>query len=476
MRLVAISNRVAVPRKAAAPGGLAVGVLAALRGRGGLWFGASGDTVHHDTPPAQVQKRDGITYATIDLPAALHAPYYNGFANGTLWPLFHSFLGSFRYAARELEAYDAVNALFARHVLPLLEPDDLIWVHDYHLILLADKLRALGAAQRLGLFIHIPFPPVDVLRALPPAIELVRALLAFDSLGFQTAGDRDNFLAAVGGLLSQHLLGPEGTVHLNGRTIRTEVYPIGVDLDDIASSAASAMHSEPVARMVQGLLGRKLVIGVDRLDYSKGLVERFGAYREFLEAYPEHHNRVTFLQIAPLSRTDVREYAEIRRSLEQTTGRINGRFADTDWTPIRYLNRDFPREVLMGFLRAAQVCLVTPLRDGMNLVAKEFVAAQDPSDPGVLILSSLAGAAAELDDALIVNPYDSRGIARAVQNALTMPLIERRDRHHKLMAALRANDIHRWYERFLDSLKDHPVSSVAACATVPREPTARAQP
>ena len=179
------------------------------------------------------------------------------------------------------------------------------------------------------------------------------------------------------------------------------------------------------------------MIGVDRLDYSKGLVERFKAYERFLETHPENQNRVTFLQIAPLSRSDVRAYAEIRRDLEQTTGRTNGRFADTDWTPIRYLNRNFPHDVLMGFMRSALIGIVTPVRDGMNLVAKEFVAAQDPADPGVLILSTLAGAARELTSAVMVNPYDSRGMAHAIQQAFNMPLAERRERHQAMLDVLR---------------------------------------
>ena len=206
--------------------------------------------------------------------------------------------------------------------------------------------------------------------------------------------------------------------------------------------------------MIAGLLGRRLMVGVDRLDYSKGLVQRFRAYERFLEAHPENHNRVTFMQIAPLSRTDVRAYSEIRRELEQVTGRANGRFADTDWTPIRYLNRNFPRGTLMGFLRSALIGIVTPVRDGMNLVAKEFVAAQDSADPGVLVLSTMAGAAQELGAALLVNPYDSRGMAHAIQQALTMPLEERRERHQAMSMALRQNCLHRWRERFVGALDD----------------------
>ena len=219
--------------------------------------------------------------------------------------------------------------------------------------------------------------------------------------------------------------------------------------------AIESLSSDTCKRMLAGLLGRRLMIGVDRLDYSKGLVERFKAYERFLETHPENQNRVTFMQIAPLSRADVRAYAEIRRDLEQTTGRTNGRFADTDWTPIRYLNRNFPHDVLMGFMRSALIGIVTPVRDGMNLVAKEFVAAQDPADPGVLILSTLAGAARELASAVLVNPYDTRGMAHAIQQAFNMPLAERRDRHQAMIEVLRRNSIDAWHSSFVNTLESH---------------------
>jgi trehalose 6-phosphate synthase len=233
----------------------------------------------------------------------------------------------------------------------------------------------------------------------------------------------------------------------------TEVYPIGVDVDAIQREAVESLATETSKRLVTGLLDRKLMIGVDRLDYSKGLVERFKAYERFLETHPENQNRVTFMQIAPISRSDVRAYAEIRRDLEQTTGRTNGRFADTDWTPIRYLNRNFPHDVLMGFMRSALIGIVTPVRDGMNLVAKEFVAAQDPADPGVLILSTLAGAARELTSAVLVNPYDSRGMAHAIQQAFNMPLAERRERHQAMLEVLRRNSIAAWHTSFVNTLE-----------------------
>jgi trehalose 6-phosphate synthase len=237
-------------------------------------------------------------------------------------------------------------------------------------------------------------------------------------------------------------------------------------VDSVQQQARQSLSSDSVKRMSSGLLGRRCVIGVDRLDYSKGLVDRFLAYERYMEAHPESLNRITFLQIAPLSRADVRTYAEIRRSLEQTAGRINGRFADTDWTPIRYLNRNFSHETLMGFLRHACVGVVTPVRDGMNLVAKEFVAAQDPADPGVLVLSTLAGAAEEMTDALLVNPRDPRAVADAVHQALTMPQDERRARHERLMQVLRRNDIHAWHGRFVQQLQVCATPDVVSPAAV----------
>jgi trehalose 6-phosphate synthase len=467
-RLINVSNRVPVA-KTAAPGGLAVGVLAAMRARGGLWFGWNGETCGQEPAEPEITVRDSLTYATIPLPQTLYERYYSGFANGTLWPLFHYFLAGFRYEDQEYAAYEQANALFASRLEPLLEPADLIWVHDYHLIPLAEKLRALGVGQPIGFFLHIPFPHFEVLRALPTFMEILRALLAYDLVGFQTETDRKSFLDAVRVLWGANSVAEDGVVSANGRSIRTDVYPIGVDVQAIAHSAAKAASSAPVQRMMESLVGRRLIVGVDRLDYSKGLLERFQAYRQFLEAFPEQIGQVTFLQIAPLGRQKVQAYAQIRDSLEQSSGRTNGRFADADWTPIRYLNRNFPHATLMGFLRAAQVCLVTALRDGMNLVAKEFIAAQDPEDPGVLVLSNRAGAACELTEELLVNPYDIKGIARATQRALTMPLAERRARHAKSLAILQANDIHRWHTRFIEDLQAAPGRPSSRRETAPAE-------
>lgn len=452
-RLVAVSNRISVPKRGAAPGGLAVGLLAAMQARRGLWFGWDGETSESAAADPAIVRKDGITYASIDFDQREYQDFYLGFCNGTLWPLFHYFVDGFRYNDEQYEAYQRMNARYARLLAPLLERDDLIWVHDYHLFPLAQKLREAGAHQPIGLFLHIPFPGVEVLRVLPVFGELLQAMLAYDVLGFQTETDMQAFRSAVAYVWGEQALANERTVTLGGRRVITEVFPIGVDVDAIQREAVDSLTTDASKRMVAGLLGRKLMIGVDRLDYSKGLVERFKAYEKFLETHPENQNRVTFLQIAPLSRTDVRAYSEIRRDLEQTTGRTNGRFADTDWTPIRYLNRNFPHDVLMGFMRSAQVGIVTPVRDGMNLVAKEFVAAQDPADPGALILSTLAGAARELTGAIMVNPYDARGMAHGIQQAFNMPISERRERHQAMIDVLRRNSITAWHTSFVDTLE-----------------------
>jgi trehalose 6-phosphate synthase len=442
------------------PGGLAVGVLSAMRSSGGLWFGWNGETVPGDPGDAQITIREGVTYATLPLPQHLYDRHYSGFANGTLWPLFHYFLAGFRYEDQEYAAYREANLMFARKLVEHLQSSDRIWIHDYQLIPLGEELRTLGVKQRIGFFLHVPFPPFEVLRALPKFAEIVRALLAYDLVGFQTETDRASFLDAVRLIYGADAVHRDDSVSASALAVRTGVFPIGVDVRTVGQSAARAAATGVVQRTVRSLLGRRLIIGADRLDPSKGLLERFRAYQHFLEDYPEQRGQVTYLQIAPLGRQSVRAYSQIRDALAQSSGRTNGRFADADWTPVRYLNRNYPHATLMGFLRAAQVCLVTPLRDGMNLVAKEFVAAQNPDDPGVLILSNMAGAARELTDALLVNPYDTKGIAHAIQSALVMPLTERRARHERLLAILHENDIHRWHMRFLEQLtRESSISS-----------------
>jgi trehalose 6-phosphate synthase len=428
-----------------------------LQHTGGLWFGWSGETSEEPSAEPEVLVRGNVHFATIDLKPGDFDAYYNGYCNSTLWPIFHYFPDRFTHEEAQYHAYHTVNAQFARQLIKLLKPDDAVWVHDYQLIPLGRYLRQLHFRGPIGFFLHIPFPHRQVLRVLPNYVELVRDLCQYDLVGFQTDDDLGSFLSCVEQPESR-LTVHKSFLEVGGRSVRIGVYPIGVDVDAVGAAAAASLSQEKVQRMIASLLGRRLIIGVDRLDYSKGLTERFASFEHFLNMFPDNRGHVTFLQIAPLSRGNVHAYGEIRHALEAAAGRLNGHFAEADWTPIRYLNRNYSHTTLMGFLRAAKVGLVTPVRDGMNLVAKEFVAAQDPDDPGVLILSPMAGAAPELSGALQVNPYDKRGVAFALQAALNMSLPERRQRYEQMLCAVRQHDIHNWYGEFVHDLTGETIT------------------
>ncbi|SEJ42809.1 alpha,alpha-trehalose-phosphate synthase (UDP-forming) [Frateuria terrea] len=450
-RLVVVSNRVAMPKQTAT-GGLASAMRAALQERGGLWFGWSGK-IAPSSAEEQHRLNDGqIDYVTIDLSRADHDDFYAGFANRTLWPLFHYRPDLVDYQRSHLEGYLRVNALFADELVKLLEPDDIIWVHDYHLIPLAAMLRERGVRNRIGFFLHTPLPAAALLIALPKHRELLETLASYDLVGLHTARDlralEDYFLHEVGGAMR-----PGGRLRAaNGRLFRAGVFPISIDTAEVADIARKSMTEESVRDFRQSLDGRDLIIGVDRLDYSKGLAQRFEAFAHVLERSPTLHSRVTFLQIAPPSRGAVPEYRLIRRELERMAGHINGKFATPEWVPIRYVNQSFPHTLLAGYYRVARVGLVTPLRDGMNLVAKEYVASQDPKNPGVLVLSRFAGAAQELTEALLVNPADTVEVADALERALAMPQRERIARWRSMMDVLQRHDLTAWRNAFLHAL------------------------
>ena len=454
-RLIIVSNRVAMPKKkGAAAGGLAVGILAALKDQGGMWFGWSGKLTEKSDSDVQVVRKDNIDYATITLNESDFEHYYNGYSNRVLWPVCHYLLDFLRYKTEDFDAYRRVNSLFARKLASLIQPDDVVWVHDYHLIPLAAELRSAGIDNPIGFFLHVPVPAIEALRAVPGYEYLLRSLCAYDVLGFHTERDLRAFKTCLDEPIIDAKIISNNVIELAGGSLIADVYPIGVDVEEIQALSAEANATKAVRRMVKSLVERDLIIGVDRLDYSKGLHQRFLSYERLLEKYPNTQNNVTLMQIAPPTRVGVRAYDEIRGELEQDSGRINGRFASSDWVPIRYLNKGISRKPLMGFFRNANVGLVTPVRDGMNLVAKEYVVAQDPDDPGMLVLSSLAGAACELTDAVIVNPYDRDCVADGIATAITMPLHERRERHAAMMSILKKNDITAWRTRFVDALLD----------------------
>ncbi|MET0330152.1 MAG: alpha,alpha-trehalose-phosphate synthase (UDP-forming) [Dyella sp.] len=450
-RLVVVSNRVAEPNQTST-GGLASAMQAALQERGGLWFGWSGKVVAKSNPRLRRQQHGAIDYVTADLSKQDYEDFYAGFANRSLWPLLHYRPDLVDYQRSHLDGYLKVNADYADHLVKLLRPDDIIWVHDYQLIPLGSMLRERGVQNRIGFFLHTPLPAAGLLIALPNHRALLETLASYDLIGLHTARDlralEDYFLHEAGAAMRTG-----GRLRMpNGRTFRAGVFPISIDTGVVAATARRAEHEPEIEQLHDSLNQRALIIGVDRLDYSKGLPQRFQALERLLERNPEFHQKVTFLQIAPPSRGSVPEYRQIRRDLERSAGHINGLYATPDWTPIRYVNKSFPHSVLTGYYRAARIGLITPLRDGMNLVAKEYVACQNPKNPGVLILSRFAGAAQELGDALLVNPADTEEVADALEKALKMPLKERRDRWHALMTVLQRQDITVWRNAFLQSL------------------------
>jgi len=453
-RLVVVSNRVPLPSSSGAPaaGGLAVALESALKVRGGLWFGWSGKTSEECDTALQYRSNGAITYAVCDLSRLDIEQYYSGFANQALWPICHYRLDLANLSDCNAAAYFRVNEHFARQLHKLLRPDDMIWVHDYHLIPMARFLRQMGCTNRIGFFLHIPWPGPDVASAMPAYQRILRCFGAYDVVGFQTEADAANFRDCIAAANAGRVIDGD-ECEIDGRQMQVGAFSIGIDTEAFAQEARAAKKNSTVKRTLASLDGRDLVIGVDRLDYSKGLKQRMAAFATFLERSPQAvRARLTMLQITPKSRSEVPEYAHMQRELEEEAGRVNGKHGDVDWTPLRYINKSMSHSALAGLFRMSRIGLVTPLRDGMNLVAKEYVAAQAPDNPGVLVLSQFAGAAQELKSALIVNPYDIEATAAAIARAFTMPLDERKDRWQANMAVLRANSVHDWASHFLQAL------------------------
>ncbi|AFC87220.1 alpha,alpha-trehalose-phosphate synthase (UDP-forming) [Frateuria aurantia] len=468
-RLVIVSNRVALPRQTST-GGLGSAMHAATREQGGLWFGWSGKLAEHSGAVLHRQQHEQVDYVTMDLSRTDHDQYYAGFANRALWPLFHYRAGLVEYRRANMEGYLRVNELFADRLLPLLQPDDTIWVHDYHLIPLGALLRQRGVANRIGFFLHTPLPAAGLLIALPRHQELLGSLASYHLVGLHTERDQraldDYFLHEAGA----RRLADGRLQDAAGACFRTRAFPISIDTGKVARQAERASRGLKIRQLRDSLGTRALVIGVDRLDYSKGLPERFKAYGRLLDRQAGLRKQVSFLQIAPHSRDTVPEYRQLRHQLERSAGHINGRYAEPDWTPISYVNRSFPHQLLTGYYRVARVGLVTPLRDGMNLVAKEYIASQDALDPGVLVLSRFAGAAQELDSALLVNPSDTEEVTEALETALSMPLQERQRRWRPMYEHLCRYDVNYWCKDFLDTLRQQPTGAIAPATVPPHQP------
>lgn len=444
-RLIVISNR--IPTEAEPSGGLVVALHDCLTARGGVWIGSSG--APKETPQDGLYEiaQGAYTRLAFDLSEAEHDGYYLGYANSVLWPLFHRRADLMDVQPGFSETYRAVNARLAALVAKQVQPGDLIWVHDYHFLPLAQELRKLGVTNRIGFFLHIPFPVSTDVPALSDAHDLLDWVASYDVFGLQTEADTEQVVQ----LFDHHSdarIDDFGQVHFHDRVMRPLYCPIGIDAEGYRATAVASDAADRLAMRPH----QKLVLGVDRLDYSKGLVQRFEGFGAYLETREEGDPQATLVQIAPPSREDVGAYQDMRTQLDLTAGSINGEYGEIDWTPIRYIRRSVPRDDLAGLYRRADAALVTPLADGMNLVAKEFVAAQDPENPGVLVLSHFAGAAEQLEDALLVNPYDAQEMAQGLRRALTMPLEERRMRHARLWAKVRDEDIEWWTDRFLAAL------------------------
>ena len=453
-RLVVVSNRVPLPTSSAGPlaGGLGIALQAALKTRGGVWFGWSGRVSQELEAALHVRTFGAISYAVSDLSRRDIDEYYLGFANQVLWPICHYRLDLANLCARDASSYFRVNEQFAQRLVKILRPADVVWAHDYHFIPIGTCLRRRGCVNRMGFFLHIPWPGPDVAAALPEYDRILRSFSAYDLVGFQTPVDAENFCDCLVQAKVGKVVG-DGWCEAYGRRFQVGAFPISIDADAFALEARVAERNIVVKRMRASLQDREMIIGVDRLDYSKGVKQRIEAFSAFLERSPQAaRTRVTMLQITPKSRSEVPDCAKIQREVAEQVGRVNGRWGDVDWTPLRYINKVMSQSALAGLYRVARVGLVTPLRDGMNLVAKEYVAAQAPENPGVLILSQFAGAAQELEQALIVNPYDIEATADAITRAFAMPLEERMERWAAMMETLRSNNVDAWIRSFLQAL------------------------
>jgi trehalose 6-phosphate synthase len=474
VNLVVVSNRVA-RGKANEPmtGGLAAALLPVVENSGAIWVGSSGrvrDGFQRE-PFAEIEALGAGALATLDLPAAHYGGYYEGFANSALWPALHSRSDLIRVSHGDYPSYREVNAFMARALMRFRKPDTAFWVQDYHFLLLGAELRELGVTAPIGFFLHTPWPAHSLIEGVPHHRELVEAMLAYDLIGFQTNEDCENFLCYIRTNLALPV--HNGVVRSRHGRARLAVFPIGIDADKFARAAAKAVLHPDVSRLRRSLHGEKLAIGVDRLDYSKGLINRISAFDRMWTEQPALARTVSLLQIATPSRGSIEAYGNLQSELARLVSDVNGRHGEVDWTPIRYLNKGFGQAVLAGLYRTAQVGVVTPLHDGMNLVAKEYVAAQNPADPGVLVLSKFAGAANQLDTALLVNPHDIDGMARTIAVALAMPMSERRMRYETMMEKLRSHGIQQWFADFVDTLQESGSEKAAAAPLIAEVPTLR---
>jgi alpha,alpha-trehalose-phosphate synthase [UDP-forming] len=466
-QLINVSNRLPVQLKKYAggmrmtpsSGGLASALDSVWKRQTGTWIGwaGKGDAEQSEQLLAGVSKKRPYTLRGVILSDDEVAKFYSGFANEIIWPLFHDFPSRCNFDPDYWEVYQQVNRKFAKVTAEVATSDgDFIWAHDYHLMLMAQQLRERGSVASNGFFLHIPFPAPGMFEKLPWRESILRGLLHYDLLGFQSNGDRDNFVDCLGRLLPAAIVKPGPLQNLEvsfeDRPTIMGAFPISVDFEEFAGRAASSSVAAKAASLRQEMNENVLVLGVDRLDYTKGIPERLKAFRIFLRRFPEWRHKIALMQVVVPSREDIQNYKDVRREVELLVTQINGEFTEPGWIPIHYLHRNLNRDELLAYYRAADIALVTSLKDGMNLVAKEFCAAQ-VDERGVLIISEFAGAAPELHDgAIVVNPNDFLGVAQALHDACMMPPEEKRKRMQGLRNIIKENDVARWAESFLASV------------------------
>ncbi|KJS31372.1 MAG: alpha,alpha-trehalose-phosphate synthase [Desulfatitalea sp. BRH_c12] len=465
MRLIVVSNRLPVVMEKdergqwqAGPssGGLVTALAPVLKGRGGLWIGWPGTS----EASAEALKRamsDASSIAQIDFaPVSLTSgeidTYYAGFSNEILWPLFHDMAGRCNFDPEYWSSYQAVNRKFAAKILQHLRPDDYVWIHDYHLLCVGQALREMGVKERIGFFLHIPFPSPDIFLQLPWGLDILKALLSCNLIGLQTMRDQRNFIQCVRKHMMEATVEGGGqilTLFLDNREVRVGALPIGIDYNDFATSAAGSLVADKSWYIHEQQPGRQMVLGIDRLDYTKGIPERLKAYRYALDAYPELCGKIILVQVVVPSRRNIPEYEALKDEIERLVGKINGEFGRFDWTPVHYFFRSLSREELLAYYRTSEIALITPIKDGMNLIAKEFCAASVDRN-SVLILAESAGAADQLQHgALMVNPNDQKAIADAIYRAYKMPFAERSERMDRMRETIRQTDIHWWVNAFM---------------------------
>ena len=435
------------------PGGLVTALAPVLGRRGGLWIGWPGTTQTADLGEALTRASKGVGYnlEAMSLTAKEFTHFYLGFSNEILWPLFHDLQSRCNFDPAYWRVYQSVNRKFAEKAAKKVARNDLIWIHDYHLMLVAKELRLLGVKNKVALFLHIPFPSPDIFLKLPWRLQILEALLDHDLIGFQTWRDRNNFIRCVETLMRYRKVDSRmsvSTIAMPSREVKVGAFPISIDFKEVAREAADeAVASE--ARELRAMHRRHLVLGVDRLDYSKGIPERLLSFSNALHRYPDLRGEVSLIQIVSPSRADIPEYRRLKHEIEGLVGEINGRFTKPGWIPVHYVFRSFGHRELISYYGAADVALITPLKDGMNLIAKEYCAANIDAN-GVLVLSEFAGAASQLRrGALLVNPYDIESVADTIQQACTMTDAERRTRMRRLRASIARRDIFWWADSFL---------------------------